>query len=93
MASIEVSVSNEMIEKIVKEQIRSKIDKYLNDYYDKGLYFTQVFERIARQEIARVITDKFIEDTCREINKNIIVENVTTRIAEQITTAVRNLDY
>lgn len=93
MASIEVPVSDEMIEKILKEQIRNKIDKYLNDY-NKRAYFENLFREIARAEVQKVITDEFIEITCKQINKNEIVETVTTRISEQISEAVRKLyDY
>lgn len=93
MASIEVPVSDEMIEKILKEQIRNKIDKYLNDY-NKRAYFENLFREIARTEVRKVITDEFIEITCKQINKNEIVETVTTRISEQIAEAVRKLyDY
>ena len=82
---MEVQVTDEMIEKILREQMRNKIDQYLQRQ-NNPYYFLDLFRDVAKYEVKKAITDEFIRDSCKEISK----EDVSNRIADKITERIAN---
>lgn len=82
---MEMQVTDEMLEKILREQMRNKIDQYLQRQ-NNPFYFWDLFRDVARHEVKKVVTDEFIRDSCKEISK----EDISNRIADRITERIAN---
>lgn len=90
--NIDVVVSDEMIEKILREQIRNKVDKYIQNL-DNPYYMWDLFQQTIREEVNKLATKEVVQETIKEINRDVIVEKVTSRVTEQIANVFANLDY
>lgn len=83
---MKITVSDEMIEKILREQIRNRVDKYLNNV-DDPFYFTNLFKNVATEEVRKNINASIVNSVCKEISHEMIADKVTQCFTERIVDA------
>jgi REP element-mobilizing transposase RayT len=82
---MEVNISDEMIERMVREQVKARINQYLAEQRNDNPYWIwDMCKDCVRYEVQKIVTREFVEDTCRELSKNNIAEMVVDRFAEKI---------
>ena len=82
---MEINISDEMIERMVKEQVKAKVNQYLGENIKENPYWIwDMCKDCVRCEVQKIVTREFVEDTCRELSKNNIAEMVVDRFAEKI---------
>ena len=82
---MEMNISDEMIERMVKEQVKVRINQYLFDKTkDNPYWIWDMCKDCVRYEVQKIVTREFVEDTCKELSKNNIAEMVVDRFAEKI---------
>lgn len=82
---MKIDISDEMIEKMVKEQIKARVNQYLsNNTKDNPYWIWDMSKDCIRSEIQKIVTREFIEDTCRELSKTDIASMVADKFAEKI---------
>ena len=83
---MEINISDEMIEKMIKEQVKARINQFLAEQINDNPYWIwDMCKDCVRYEVQKIVTREFVEDTCRELSKNNIAEMVVDRFAEKIT--------
>ena len=82
---MKINLSDEMIEKMVKEQVKARVNQYLADQIkDNPHWIWNMCKDCIRYEVQKIVTREFVEDTCKELSKNNIAEMVVNRFAEKI---------
>ena len=82
---MEVNISDEMIERMVREQVKARINQCLSDKIkDNPYWIWDMCKDCVRYEVQKIVTREFVEDTCKELSKNNIAEMVVDRFAEKI---------
>ena len=82
---MEINISDEMIERMVKEQVKVRVNQYLSDKTkDNPYWIWDMCKDCARYEVQKIATREFVENTCKELSKNNIAEMVVDRFAEKI---------
>lgn len=84
---MEITVSDEMIEKILRECIKNKVDKYLKDVNDP-FYFSNLFRNVASEEVRKQVNASTIISVCKEISSDVISDKVTQCLTERIIDAL-----
>lgn len=82
---MEINIPDEMIEKMVKEQVKARVNQYLADRTkDDPFWIVNMYENCLAYEVKKVITDDFTKETCKELCKEHIAEKVIDRFAQKI---------
>lgn len=82
---MEVNISDEMIERMVREQVKVRINQYLAEQRNDNPYWIwDMCKDCVRYEVQKIVTNDFVLDTCRELSQNNIAEKVVDRFAEKI---------
>ena len=88
---MKIDISNEMIEKIVKEQVKARVNQYLAEEQQKNPYF---FIGLCRgcidEEVHKTITNDLILNACKEISQDSISQRIADRLAEKIAESFAN---
>ena len=83
---MEINISDEMIEKMVKEQVKARINQYIAEKGQNNPYWLwDMCRDCIACEIKKIITNDVVLDTCKELSQNNIAEKVVDRFAERIT--------
>lgn len=82
---MEINISDEMIEKMVREQVKARINLYMTENAKSNPYWIwDMCKDSVRSEVQKIITREFIEDACREVSQNNIAEKIVDSFAEKI---------
>ena len=82
---MEINISDEMIERMVKEQIKARINQYLAEQrQDNPYWLWDMCKDCVRYEVQNIVTNDFVLDACKELSQNNIAEKVVERFAEKI---------
>ena len=82
---MEINISDEMIESMIKEQVKARINQYLAEQRNENPYWIwDMCKDCVRYEVQKIVTNDFVLDTCRELSQNNIAEKVVDRFAEKI---------
>lgn len=82
---MEVNISDEMIEKMVREQVKTRINQYLIEQRNNNPYWIwDMCKDCVRYEVQKIVTRELVVDACKELSKNNIAELVVDRFAEKI---------
>lgn len=86
---MQITVSDEMIERILREQIKNRIDNYLKGI-DDPFYFSTLFKKVAQEEIRKNSSYQNIRTIYDDVDREEIVNKVSYMIKEEIMDAIRN---
>ena len=82
---MEIKISDEMIEKMVKEQVKVRVNQYFAEEQRKNPYF---FIGLCRscigEEVKKTITNDLILNACKEVSQDNISQKIADRLAEKI---------
>lgn len=82
---MEINISDEMIEKMVKEQVKARVNQYLAERTkDNPYWIRDLYRSCASYEVAKVVTNEFARETCKELCKKQIAMKVVDSFAEKI---------
>ena len=82
---MEINISDEMIEKMVKEQVKSRVNQYLAERTNGNPYWIwDMYRDCAMSEVRKVITNEFAKEACEKLCKEHIAEMVVDKFAEKI---------
>lgn len=82
---MEVNISDEMIEKMIKEQVKARVNQYLADRTkDNPYWIWDMYKDCVRYEIQKIVTDDVVLNACKELSKDNIAEKVVDRFADRI---------
>lgn len=82
---MEVNISDEIIEKMVKEQVKARINQYLSDRTkDNPYWIWNMCNNCVAREVKKIVTNDVVLNTCKELSQNNIAEKVIDRFAERI---------
>ena len=82
---MEINISDEMIEKIVEEQVKAKVNQHLADRTkDNPYWISDMYRNCVAYEVRKIYTDEFVQGICKELSKDGIAERVIDRFAERI---------
>ena len=85
---MQITVSDEMIEKILREQIKNRIDNYLKGI-DDPFYFSILFKKVAREEVCQNVSRQNIDTIYNNTAKEEILDKVAFMIKEEIMDAIK----
>ena len=82
---MEINISDEMIERIVKDQVKARVNQYLAEQRQNNPYWLwDMCKDCVRSEVQNIITDDVVLNTCKELSQNNIAEKVIDNFAEKI---------
>ena len=82
-----IEISDEMIEKIVREQVKAKVNALIAEKTKENpFWFWDMCKDSVRVEVLKTATPVFIEGTCKELAQSNIAEAVVERFADKIRT-------
>ena len=82
---MEINISDEMIEKMVKEQVKNRVNQYLADRTkDNPYWITDMYRNFVAYEVRKICTDETVQGFCKELSKDGIAERVIDRFADRI---------
>lgn len=82
---MEINISDEMIERMAKEQVKARVNQYIADITrDNPYWIWDMYRDCARYEVQKIVTRELMEDMCKEMSKNNIAEMIVDRFAEKI---------
>lgn len=82
---MEIKISEEMIEKMIKEQVKVRVNQYLAEEQRKNPYFLLgLCKSFIGEEVLKTITHNIILDACKEISQDVISQKIADRLAEKI---------
>ena len=82
---MEINISDEMIERMVKEQVKIRVNQYLADNTkDNPYWIWDMCKDCVRYEVQKIVTRESVEDTCKELSKSNIAEMIVDRFADKI---------
>lgn len=82
---MEIKISEEMIEKMVKEQVKARVNQYLAEEQRKNPYFLLgLCKSFIGEEVLKTITHNIILDACKEISQDVISQKIADRLVEKI---------
>ena len=74
---MEINISDEMIEKMVKEQVRVRINQYFAERTKENpFWISDLYRSCASYEVAKVVTNEFARESCKELCKEQIAMKV-----------------
>ena len=80
-----IEITDEMIEKIAREQIKTRINTLIAEKSrDNPYWLWDMCKDSARWEVQKIATPELIEETCKELAQNNIAEAVVERFADKI---------
>lgn len=82
---MEINISEEMIERIVKEQVKARVNQYLAERTkDNPYWITDMYRNCVAYEVRKICTDETVQEFCKELLKDGIAERVIDRFADRI---------
>lgn len=82
---MEINISDEMIEKLAREQVKARVNQYLTEYTrDNPYWLWDMCKYSIRFEVQKICTREFVEDACKELSHNNISEMIVDKFAEKI---------
>lgn len=82
---MEINISDEMIEKMVKEQVKARVNQYIAERTkDNPYWISDLYRSCAAYEVSKIVDNKFAEESCKELCKDHIAEKVIDRFANRI---------
>lgn len=82
---MEINISDEMIEKMIREQVKARVNQYLAERTkDNPYWITDLYRNCAAIEVCKIVTDEFAKETCKELCKEQIAMKVVDSFAEKI---------
>lgn len=80
-----IEITDEMIEKIVREQVKARINTLIAEKSrDNPYWLWDMCKDSVRWEVQKIATSEFIEETCKELAQSNIAEAVVERFADKI---------
>ena len=80
-----IEVNDEMIEKILKEQVRNKIDIYLKE--DRNAV-RDILQAEIRRVVQEQVTPTFIQQESRKISADKIIYGIVNELSDRISNAL-----
>ena len=82
-----IEISDEMIEKIVREQVKARVNTLIAEKTkDNPYWLWDMCKDSICAEVRKIATPFFIEGTCKELAQSNIAEAVVERFADNIRT-------
>lgn len=82
---MKVDISDEMIERLVKEQVKARVNQYIADRTkDDSQWITTLYRNCVANEVCKIVTDEFAKETCKELCKEQIAYKVVDKFVEKI---------
>ncbi len=82
---MEINISDEMIERIVKDQVKARVNQYLAEQRQNNPHWLwDMCKDCVRSEVQNIITDDVVLNTCKELSQNNIAEKVIDSFAEKV---------
>ena len=82
---MEINISDEMINRLIKEQVKARINQYLAEQKQNNPYWLwDICKDCIRFEVQKIVTNDFVLDTCKELSQNNIAEKIVDSFAEKI---------
>lgn len=85
---MQITVSDEMIEKILREQIKNRIDNYLKGI-DDPFYFSTLFKKVAQEEVRQNVSNENICTIYDGIVKEELIDKAAFMIKEEMMDAIK----
>lgn len=85
---MQITVSDEMIEKILREQIKNRIDNYLKGI-DDPFYFSTLFKKVAQEEVRKNVSNENICTIYDGIVKEELIDKAAFMIKEEMMDAIK----
>lgn len=80
-----INISDETIEKIVREQVKARVNQYLADRTKDNPYWVwDMYHDCVAHEAKKILTNEFAKETCEKLCKEHIAEMVIDRFAAKI---------
>ena len=80
-----INISDEMIEKMVRDQVKARVNQYIADRTKQDPHWiTELYRNCAVYEVCKVVTDEFARETCKELCKEQIAYKVVESFADKI---------
>ena len=80
-----IEISDEMIEKIVREQVKARVNTLIAEKAkDNPYWLWDMCKDSVRIEVQKIATPVFVEGTCKELAQSNIAEAVVERFADKI---------
>ena len=80
-----IEITNEMIEKIIREQVKARVNTLIAEKTrDNPYWLWDMCKNSIREEVQKIVTFDLVEETCKELAQNDIAEKVVDRFAEKI---------
>ena len=85
---MQITVSDEMIEKIMREQIKNRINDYLKSINDP-FYFSTLFKKVAQEEVHQNVSNENICTIYDDIVKEELINKAAFMIKEEMMDAIK----
>lgn len=80
-----IEITDEMIEKIVREQVRARVNTLITEKSKDNPYWPwDMCKDNIEWEVQKIVTPNLVEETCKEFAQNNIVDKVVDRFADKI---------
>ena len=82
---MDIKIPDEMIEKMVKEQVKARVNQYLAEEQRKNPYFLLgLCKSCIGEEVLKTITHNIILDACKEISQDAISQKIANNLTDKI---------
>ena len=80
-----INISDETIERIVREQVKARVNQYLAERTkDNPYWIWDMYHNCVSHEVSKIVNNEFAKETCEKLCKEHIAEIVIDRFAEKI---------
>ena len=80
-----IDISDEMIEKMVKEQVKARVNQYIAERTKEDPYWiNNLYRNYAIYEAAKFVDEKLVKESCKELCKEQIAKKVVDEFADRI---------
>ena len=88
---MDIKIADEVIEKMIKEQVKARVNQYLAEEQRKNPYFLfGLCRSCIGEEVQKTITNDLILNACKEVSQDNISQKIADRLAEKIAESFNN---
>jgi len=89
---MQLNITDEMIEQMVREQVKARVNQYFGELKKEDSYFliTEIKNAImtcSREEVENVFDENFVNKMCSDLTKSNLKDQIVERFAVKITNA------
>lgn len=80
-----IEISDEMIQEMVRDQVKNRINLYLSaKTKDNPYWITDTFRNCVSEEVRKLLTDENLQKFCADISKDALASRIIDKFADKL---------